>query len=259
MTTRLTFSPKAHTYAIDGRRAPGVTTVIRNSTDKPGLVGAAAREVAIWAANHRDDYESLGEREWIKQATGAYREVWNRARDNGTRLHLAALQMINGDPVEAVDRDTGEVWPDDAIRQATQLARFMDEWEVQPLIAERPVFNVTNWWAGTVDLVANLKDGRRWLIDYKTGASGIWPETSMQCAAYRHAEFVQMERDGELVDLPMPQVDEVGALWVRPDGYELGPVRADLIWYGYFQHMLPVSAWVGCRREESVYDPLPIP
>lgn len=258
MSSALTFSARAHTYAINGKRAPGVTTAIGKALNKPALPGAAAKDTAMWAAINREAYDVMGEREWLKSATGAYRAKWDQARDFGTLVHSIGERIINGDPVDACD-EHGEPWPDDVIRAGEQLARFLDAWEVRPLIVERPVFNTTHWWAGTVDLVAELRDGRRWLIDYKTGASGIWPETSLQCSAYRHAEFVQMDRDGELEDLPMPHVDECAALWVRPDGWELRPVRADDQVYGYFLHMLPVASWASWRKEESIYDPLPVP
>jgi hypothetical protein len=259
VTSRLVFTPSRHTYALDGKRVPGVTTIIRKATAKDALPPAAAKETALWAAANVDALTSLGADTWVKTAAGAYRDVWNARATLGTRLHEAARQLVSGTELTPVDPDTGEVWPDDEQRMAQHLARFMDEWDVTPLAAERPVYNDTDRWAGTLDLVARMRDGRRWLVDYKTGASGIWPETSLQLAAYRHATHVQVETNDGLADWPMPQVDECAALWVRPDGYELRPVRADRRVYDVFLSMMPVADWASWKREQSVYDPVPVP
>ena len=38
---------------------------------------------------------------------------------------------------------------------------------------------------GTFDLIADFNDGLRRLVDIKTTRSGIYPETTIQVAAYR--------------------------------------------------------------------------
>lgn len=261
MTSRLVFSPGRHTYSLDGKRVPGVTTVIGKATAKNALAPAAAKETALWAAANTEALTSLGADAWVTTAAKVYREVWNARAALGTRLHQAAQQLVAGELLVPADPETGEEWAGDERRMAEHLARFMDDWDVTPMAAERPVFNDQDCWAGTLDLVARMKDKRRWLIDYKTGASGIWPETSVQLAAYRHATHVQVERgpDGELADWPMPQVDECAALWVRPNGYELRPVRADRAVYDVFLSMLPVADWATWDRTASVFEPVPVP
>jgi hypothetical protein len=258
MSSRLVFSPGRHTYALDGIRVPGVTTVINRATDKPQLVHASAREAATWAAANMEALSILGVDAWIRQAAGAPRQVWNGKARRGTLLHEAARQLIAGDPLTPVDAE-GEAWPDDVIRSAEQLARFMDEWDAQPVLAERPVFHEHHGWAGTIDLVADLRDGRRWLLDYKTGETGIYPKDSLQLSAYRHATHVQVETPEGLADIPMPKVDRTACIWVRPEGYELRPVRTDEESYAVFLAMLPVAAWTGWPREESVGEPVPVP
>jgi hypothetical protein len=37
------------------------------------------------------------------------------------------------------------------------------------------------------------------------------------------------------------------------------PVRADRAVYDVFLAMRPVAAWSGWKREDSVYDPVPVP
>lgn len=257
MASRLVFTPTRHTYALDGKRVPGVTTVIRNATDKPALVSAAAKEAAIWGAANRAAIETMGPEAWVRAATAAPRLLWRAKAERGTLLHEAARQLVRGDPLTPVT--DGEQWPDDTIRAAENLARFMDEWDMDPLWTERPVFHTEDRWAGTIDAVATLRGGGRWLLDYKTSETGVYPESSMQLSAYRHATHIQVLTDDGLLDYPMPEVDRCAVVWVRPDGYEVRPVRADASTYAVFRHMLHVSAWVEWRHEDSIGEPLPIP
>jgi hypothetical protein len=262
VATRLIFTPRYHQYSLDGARVPGVTTVINRALAKPGLVYAAAREAGLWAANHVAELDPGNVDPWVKSAAGAHRDVWDASARRGTLLHDAARQLVNGEPLTPVDEATGEQWPDDVIRSAEQLARFMDEWDAQPVLAERPVFHEVHKYAGTIDLVADLSDGNRWLLDYKTGASGVYPEHALQLAAYRYATHVQVLGDTdelELQDDRMPHTHRAGVVWVRPDGYQLIPVRADSAWFQVFLAMLPIHRWAGLRHEESVGDPLPVP
>ena len=257
MTSRLKFNPGRHTYTLDGKPIPGVTTTIRKSTDKPALVGAAARETALWAVHHYGLVGELGEDKWVAACKAAYRDQWNAAGKRGTLLHEAARQLVAGDPITPVGAE-GNQWPDDVIRSAEQLAKFMDEWDAEPLISERPVYHSEHRWAGTLDLVAKVRDGRVLLLDYKTG-SGVYPEASMQLAAYRHATHVQLESTTGLEDHPMAKVNGAAVVWVRPDGYDVIPVRSDVVVYQKFLHMLPVAAWVDWKPSESIGEPLPTP
>lgn len=254
MASRLVFSPGRHTYSLDGRKVPGVTTIISKATDKPQLVYASAREAATWAATNMDALDILGPDAWIRQAAGAPRSVWDGKAKRGTLLHDAARQLVTGEPLTP-EPD----WPDDVIRSAEQLARFMDQWDVDPIHTERPVFHSEHLWAGTVDLVAEVRDGTKWLFDYKTGETGIYPKDALQLAAYRNATHMQVERGTELVDIPMPSVDKTGCVWVRPDGYEVRPVLSDPASYSVFRHMIHVAKWSTWDRDESVFQPLPIP
>jgi hypothetical protein len=110
-----------------------------------------------------------------------------------------------------------------------------------------------------VDAVANMRDGRLWLLDYKTGKTGVYPKDALQVCAYRHAECI-VARDGdEYVDKPFPAVEESALVWVRPDHWELRRVRTDDVAYDVFRHMLPVAAWSKWPAAASVGEPLPIP
>jgi hypothetical protein len=255
MASRLVYSAGRHTYSLDGERVPSVTGVIGKATGKPALVNWAARLAAEWAADHVDDLATLGTASWVREATGASNRARDAAARNGTLLHELATRLLYGDPLPAEDSD-GLPYPDDVMRTAEQMARFMDAWNVDPVVYEAAVFHEDDRWAGRLDLVADMgRENERWLLDWKTGTSGVWPETSLQLAAYRHATHIQL---GDR-DMLMAPVMHTAAVWVRPDGWELLPVRADASVYDVFRHMLPVAAWASQRREDSVAAPMPVP
>jgi hypothetical protein len=260
MGTRIIFTAGNHTYSLDGKRVPGVTTVLgkTNGGLADALAGAAAKETALWAVIHADEIDTMGRDTWVRNAKGAYRDTWNASKDRGTRVHEAARQLVAGELLTPADPDTGEAWPDDERDMAEHLARFFDAWDVQPLAAERPVFHETDRWAGTIDLVARMGDGRRWLLDFKT-AKDVYAKDAMQLATYRHATHIQVETVRGLEDWPMPQVDECAVVHVRPDGWQLRPVRADRAMYDVFRSMLPVADWASWKTERSVLDPVPVP
>jgi hypothetical protein len=248
------FSEDRHAYSLDGKAVPSVTTVTGKAIAKPGMVAAAAKEAALWAAAHQDDLAVLGPDSWQREAATAHTRAWNRARDDGTTLHGLAEKLLYGDPLPAEGPD-GLPFPDEMLRMAKQAARFMDAWDVDPVLHEALVFHETDRWAGRLDLVADLRGGDRWLLDWKTGRTGIWPETSMQLTAYAHATHVQVGDH----DAPMPPVQHTAAVWIRPDTWELVPVRNDDQVYGVFLHAMAVAEWAGLRRADSVAAPMAVP
>jgi hypothetical protein len=64
------------------------------------------------------------------------------------------------------------------------------EWEKENigayLASELVVINKVHGYGGTIDAVARLKDGKTYVIDFKS-SNGFWPEYPLQLAAYRGA------------------------------------------------------------------------
>jgi hypothetical protein len=129
---------------------------------------------------------------------------------------------------------------------------------VEPVLVEALVWSEDPRYAGRLDLVGDLADGSRWLLDYKTGATGIWPETSLQQTAYRFAQFYVDEQDQ---DQPMDAlgIDGAGAVWIRPDNWELVPVKSDRAVLEVFHHALEVAAWTDMSKRASVLPTVPRP
>ena len=254
MSSRLVFSPKAHTYSLDGQRVPSVSA-IKGVLDKAALPWAAARETAAWAAAHAHELAQLGEATWREAAIRAHREVWDAKRDDGTRVHTIAEALVFGEPVPEVDAD-GVPWSDDVRLMGEQVARFMDRWDVEPVLVEVPVFHEEQRYAGKPDLLADLRDGARWLIDYKTGTTGPYQEVALQLSGYRNCTHVALAEHDE----PMPEVERLGVLWVRPDGWELLPIDVtDTSWRVFLACKFILENYASLSREQVVLAALPVP
>lgn len=266
--SRLEFAEKPwHEYRLDGRKIPSVTQIIRSATDKPGLVYASAQETALWAARSTGLLgDVLSEDEWIRAATKAPREVWDQAADDGRDLHTLAETLVLGEPMP--EDVNGHPVPENVRDMAGNLARFFDAWDVEPVLAETLCYSDRYRYGGRWDLVADF-DGARWLLDYKTGkpktdrrrrevTPGVYPEVSVQLAAYGFATHY-VDDQGQDQEVEALGIERAAVVWVRPDRWELVPVRYDRQVHGVFLHMGAVSAWAGQSPGQSILSPLAHP
>lgn len=240
MSSRLTVSRAGHSYAIDGKRVPSVTTIISNATDKPGMVVSAAKLTAEWAAVHADLLGTLDESEWLKQASGHYRTQWRAKADRGTDVHTHTAALLRGEAHEV---------PTELRAVVEQAADFMDTWSVIEIAAERPCYSPQWRYGGRFDVIATLGNGPTWLLDWKTG-NGPYVNQALQLVGYASAEFYQDELGN---DHPMPTIDRLGFVMLTDDGWDLVPVtrwnepehdndRQHLI--DVFRSMIPISNYV---------------
>jgi hypothetical protein len=228
----LVFYEKSHRYKLDGKWCPGVTTLIKGGLPNSALMYWSARCVAEYVADNRPvigGMYSMGRAPMV----AALKEIpWQRRDDAGVRgtdVHDLAEKLVRGEEVEVPEHLSGHV---------DSCVRFLDEWKPTALVAERPLANRTDWWAGKPDMFATLPDGRTVLFDYKTSASGIWPETAFQLAAYSHAEFY-VDEDG--AERPIPKADLCAAVWITEDEYQVVPLKADDDVYSEFLHLKAVA------------------
>lgn len=239
-----------HSYELDGQKVPGVTTLIGEGMPKKALPYWYARTVAEGVADI-DDATLAGIRAAGRQATiDFFKGYPQRARDaaavRGTRVHTLAEAYSKGERVEVPDELAGFV---------EAAVAFLDDWRIAPVVSEVSVASRRWQYAGTLDLIGDVPDGRRCLFDYKTSASGVWPETAMQLAAYRHAEFFVRSDVSEPIETPVAElgINASYAVWLRSDGsYEVLPLRTDEAVFATFLHVAHVakimptmSDWVG--------------
>ncbi len=247
--TRREFGNGGHVYDLDGRRCPGVTTIIRNSAPAGGLLNWYARQAAEWAAQHAELREELGHDAWVKACANAANESRDAAAQRGRDIHAAADALVAGKPVD--------VAPDIADR-ARLVVGFLDTWRANVLATECVVFHTGHRFAGQFDLIAELADGKRWLLDYKTG-SGIYPDVALQLAAYRNAEFIVWNG----TDRPMPRIDATGVVHISENAWELIPIDSGPDVWATFVSALPLYRFHGTkygydRIGEALPDPEPM-
>lgn len=225
-----TTTTKGRHYTWKGETFTSVTTVIGGGIPKPALVNWAAKRVAEIAVERHPVWAKMDTNsekiDWLKRAP--YRER-DGAAIQGSAIHDWAEKRALGLPITVDDmpaeqRPYGEAF----LRFAHEMA---PTWEM----AEASVYNRAHGYAGTLDAlmyVPAMGDGLG-LVDYKTSRTGIYPETALQLAAYRTAEFIGLA-DG--TEVPMPPVEWCAALWITPTGCHLIPIDAGPLAFEYFLH-----------------------
>lgn len=245
---------KGHYYEDTerGTRIPGVTTYTDAGIPKPALINWAATATAEYAVDHWDNLANMSPSERLKALQRARWAVKDAAANKGTKVHKLAERLVQGEKVAVPDELAGHV---------ESYVRFLDEFDVQPVMVEFVVWNETHSYCGTGDLIGDLVDpddpdgpAVRWLLDIKTNRSGIFGETALQLAGYRYAEFVL--EDGELVQVP--EVDLTGAVHVRADGYDLIPVEVGPTQFRQFLYAAQIADFVEHSRD-LVGDPIEPP
>lgn len=208
-----------HTYQLDGQPCPGVTTIISGGIPKPALMHWSARTVAEHIYNLDDDTVITMKHQNPSATINAWKNIpfqqRNKAAARGTTIHSYAEKLVKGHDVDVPIHLAGYV-------QA--CVDFLNEWRIAPIHVEAIVGNRQHHYCGTVDLICDLPDGRRALMDYKTSASGIWPEAALQLAAYRNAEFV-VDNDGDEYPIEKLGINCAYAIWIKDGTYEVRPLQ----------------------------------
>jgi hypothetical protein len=247
---------RGHSYKIDGRDAPGVTTLIGKGLAKPAMPYWAARTVAEYVADADDDtlgtLRSLGRDGMINALKGVPWGQRDAAAVRGTAVHGLAEKLVAGHEVHV---------PDELVGHVKSAVAFMDDWRISPLLVEVLVASRRWHYCGTADAVVDLPDGRRCLLDYKTSKSGIFPETALQLAAYRYAD-VFVDQVGNECQMDTLDIDAAYAVHLRADGYDCVPVEAGPKQFNAFLHVAHVAklvdemaSWVGAAEHWSAAKP----
>ncbi len=214
-----------HTYTLDDRKVKGVTTLIKLGYPAPGLIGWTGKVVAQFVADADPDelaaMRTLGRDPMIAALRALPFADRNAKATRGNVVHHLAERLCRGDLLEY---GTGRDIPPELEGHVESVLAFLDQWHPVPVLTETVIGNRWVPYAGTLDMVADIPGHGRVLLDYKTGDSGIWPETVLQLAAYRYADFY-LGTDGH-TEVPMSEVgiEHTWAVWVRADGYDVVPL-----------------------------------
>lgn len=242
MTLQRITNGRGHWYKLDGRKADGVTTLIGDGLRKKAVEAWGIRTVAEYVADNLEQVyamRSMGREAVVaalKQSPYSYRD---RAAKRGTEVHRLADRLMHGEEF---------VPPEELAGHVESYVRFLDEWRPAPVLTEACVGSRRWNYCGTLDIVADLPDGRRVIADIKTGRSGIFADTVLQLAAYRYAEFY-LDSDGS--ERSMADLGITGALgiWVRADGYDVYDLPADEAQHKKFLHIAVGARWLRESQE----------
>lgn len=243
---------KGHWYKLDGKKADGVTTLIGDGLPKKALMYWSARTVAEYVADNADNVrgymDTLDRDQLVKLLKETPWAARDRAAVRGTQVHTLAEKLVTGEEVEIPEGLEGYV---------KACVDFLNDWQVQPVLVEATVASRRWRYAGTLDLVADVAGGTRGLFDYKTSESGIWPETILQQAAYRFADFY-VDANGD--EQPVADLGITAAFGVhlRSDGYSVHPLPSDDRAFKDFLHVAWVARWLKGAKA-LVGDPAEVP
>lgn len=150
---------------------------------------------------------------WLKDVGHNADIIMKRAGEEGTAVHNAVEQLVNGEEVEWMDeygnaRYNLLVW-----QMILKFADFWTTYKPSLVLSEEFLFSDEFKYAGTADLVVDL-GGEKWLIDIKTSNS-YHKSFELQVAAYAKA---YTEMTGE-------KIDRVGILWLK--SLKRGPSRKE--------------------------------
>ena len=221
--TALTFRRaygSGHSYTLDGEQyIKGVTTMMRGLNGPPESY--FTKTTAGYAVDNWDRLAELAPSARLEEIAGATKKRFTAAGLKGTRVHKLAEALAKGDEV---------VIPDDIRGHVEACVQFLDDYDIETLHTEPALFSRKYKYAGSADLFCTAQKPRatartRVLADYKTSASGPWGSVAFQLSGYRFADFMLSGDGGKnSVELPVPEVDEAWAVWIRADGYEVFPV-----------------------------------
>lgn len=142
----------------------------------------------------------------IKQEATARRDAAGR---RGTKIHNAVDTILKGEEAEDVDPDH--------LPYIAQAVRFLDDWMLKPLHSEQTVYSRTYQYAGTADLIAEVRTYGNVPIDWKSGRPK--DANAIQLSAYANGDFIGT-RDGDMYDVPECEVGIAVYLNPEADTYD---------------------------------------
>lgn len=240
--------PSGRFYLIDGESLPSVTHIL-GCIGKPALINWAANQERTMVSEAAADlYQDLCgiDKPMPRTAylttlqarigkTKAHQRELAKAGEVGTQVH----KLIEWNMRRTLKQEAG---PEPRVVDDAQWA-FMawQDWansvDLKPRFIEQTVFSRKHGYAGTMDLLAEVR-GELKLIDFKTGKA-IYAEAHLQNVAYQ-AALIEMGHlspsGGLIVRLPKIQSDPAFEVADTPAVSELLPVflAVKAVWVWWF-------------------------
>ncbi|MCP4959001.1 MAG: hypothetical protein GY925_06985, partial [Actinomycetia bacterium] len=156
-----------------------VTTIIDRGKPK-NLGGWYKKTTAEYAYDHRPRWEGLDRPAAVKLITAQADRIRDTAAARGDEAHQHLEARLNGQHPDRL------LYTPTTLHYIDAVDQFIDEWAPRPVLVEATVYNHEHRYAGSLDLIADLPELGRTLIDAKTSAR-VYDEAAWQLAAYRHA------------------------------------------------------------------------
>lgn len=157
-------------HPMHNELVPSVTNVL-SVINKPALMGWAARQVAIMAADMREALHQMAYDEVVDLLKGAATRTSNRAGTRGTDVHAWIADELQGIPTVEL--------PSSSSAYLAAARSWLADTSPSPVTVETTMFHPL--YAGTADAVVRI-DGESWLLDFKT-SRGIYDEAALQVCA----------------------------------------------------------------------------
>jgi len=232
---------RGYSHPLTGAVVPSVTTVL-NVLDKPALPRWAAKSVAEFAANNKKAWIDLPEDAAIDMLKGSPWRTRDKAAAAGTDAHEYCEGLLRG------EIDINSPFDPPGLGEAARnLRSILKTVKPQPLSIEGTVWSNKYGYAGSFDGI-HIIDGEVTLVDLKT-STGVYPEYSIQLAAYKYAENI-LRTDG--TEIPVPKITRC-QIWHAPKEGTGKVVDMDVTEaeFGVFLAALEVFRWKA-ERSKSV-------
>jgi hypothetical protein len=218
---------------------PGVSAIV-DMLPKGALTPWAARLAAEYAIGNMDEIneflsEKDGQKKAIDRIKGASTRYSESASKEGTAVHHYTETIARA--VQQNTKPVAENMPQGMMPYLKNYVRFLNEFDVEPVMLETVVWNETVGYAGRIDMACRLRtiNDDLVIVDTKSGASGVWDSAVLQQTAYRYAESWWDEEEDVLK--PMPEIAGAYCLWLRPEGFALIPVETSPLEWEQFQRL----------------------
>jgi len=259
-------------YERNGRRYLSVTNVLDHAMSKPALIPWAVKLTAeeadrtlAYALEHgklpalppgttkaEKASKSGTAKDWPSDWKREHKRVKETSGTRGNLFHSwAEAYLLGGHP------DPPELPPEvqpyhgtNLVAECAGFIRAVEKYGIEAWGAEATVYSDHYNYAGTGDLWAyvrnppsywpKLPDDGLFMFDVKTSKSA-WPETALQLAAYRHADYIGLP-DGN--DQTIPDTVGGGVLHVDGANTHLIPYRCGLAEFEAFLGGLRMATWM---------------
>jgi hypothetical protein len=229
-------------------KVPGVTSV-GNMLPKDFLTFWAAKEAAEAAVTNWDIVSELVKRDpkgAVDYLKSAHRRKSKAATDLGSAAHDYFERLARGEVVH--DRHVHM----DVKPHVRWFRQFLAEIKPRFLYLEETVWSDEHGYAGSFDAIAEV-DGEIVLLDWKTSAR-VYDSVALQLSAYRYADRIILAESGESV--PVPEMAGGAVLHVRPEGWQLVPVKCDRDVFAHFLSLRHTFDWESTAKKKVVGRPI---